>query len=65
MVLVILVYSPRMPISNASDDANMSFVFFPEHVKIKFGVDYSVIRTAIRTKLNNEDKLLKKRLGYR
>lgn len=36
-----------------------------EHVRIKFGVDYSVIRTAIRTKLNNEDKLLKKRLGYR
>ncbi|XP_046881406.1 uncharacterized protein LOC124471101 [Hypomesus transpacificus] len=36
-----------------------------EHVRIKFGVDYSVIRTAIRTKLNNEDKLFKKRLGFR
>lgn len=29
----------------------------------KFGVDSSQIKTAIRTKLNNEDKLLKKRLG--
>lgn len=36
-----------------------------EHVRIKFGVDHSVIRTAIRTKLNNEDKLFKKRLGFR
>ncbi|XP_061115038.1 uncharacterized protein LOC133139479 [Conger conger] len=33
-----------------------------EHVKIKFGVDSSLIRAAIRTKLNNEDKMLKKRL---
>lgn len=36
-----------------------------DHVRIKFGVDYSVIRAAVRTKLNNEDKLLKKRLGIR
>lgn len=35
----------------------------PDHVAIKFGVDRSQIKTAIRTKLNNEDKLLKKRLG--
>ncbi|KAJ8257405.1 hypothetical protein GJAV_G00185250 [Gymnothorax javanicus] len=35
-----------------------------EHVKIKFGVDPSVIRAAIRTKLNNEDKMLKKRLSH-
>ncbi|KAK5934087.1 hypothetical protein CgunFtcFv8_014511 [Champsocephalus gunnari] len=34
-----------------------------EHVALKFGVDSSQIKTAIRTKLNNEDKLLKKRLG--
>ncbi|XP_029906486.1 uncharacterized protein LOC115358673 [Myripristis murdjan] len=34
-----------------------------DHVGIKFGVDNSQIKTAIRTKLNNEDKLLKKRLG--
>ncbi|KAM4613105.1 uncharacterized protein ACJ7VT_011288 isoform 1-T2 [Polymixia lowei] len=34
-----------------------------DHVGIKFGVDSSQIKTAIRTKLNNEDKLLKKRLG--
>lgn len=34
-----------------------------EHVSVKFGVDHSQIKTAIRTKLNNEDKLLKKRLG--
>ncbi|XP_008317942.1 uncharacterized protein LOC103385744 [Cynoglossus semilaevis] len=34
-----------------------------DHVSTKFGVDCSQIRTAIRTKLNNEDKLLKKRLG--
>ncbi|XP_037107294.1 uncharacterized protein LOC119122814 isoform X1 [Syngnathus acus] len=33
------------------------------HVRVKFGVDSSQIRTAIRTKLNNEDKLLKKRMG--
>ncbi|CAB1315302.1 unnamed protein product [Coregonus sp. 'balchen'] len=36
-----------------------------DHVRIKFGVDYSAIRAAVRTKLNNEDKLLKKRLGIR
>lgn len=35
----------------------------PDHVSVKFGVDSSQIKTAIRTKLNNEDKLLKKRLG--
>ncbi|KAI1892698.1 hypothetical protein AGOR_G00136230 [Albula goreensis] len=35
-----------------------------EHVKIKFGVDSSLIRAAIRTKLNNEDKMLKKRLSH-
>lgn len=35
----------------------------PDHVAVKFGVDRSQIKTAIRTKLNNEDKLLKKRLG--
>lgn len=35
----------------------------PDHVSAKFGVDSSQIKTAIRTKLNNEDKLLKKRLG--
>lgn len=35
----------------------------PDHVAGKFGVDRSQIKTAIRTKLNNEDKLLKKRLG--
>lgn len=35
----------------------------PDHVSGKFGVDHSQIKTAIRTKLNNEDKLLKKRLG--
>ncbi|CAJ1050621.1 uncharacterized protein LOC121503738 isoform X2 [Xyrichtys novacula] len=34
-----------------------------DHVAVKFGVDGSQIKTAIRTKLNNEDKLLKKRLG--
>lgn len=34
-----------------------------DHVAAKFNVDQSQIRTAIRTKLNNEDKLLKKRLG--
>lgn len=34
-----------------------------DHVTAKFGVDNSQIKTAIRTKLNNEDKLLKKRLG--
>ncbi|XP_051270167.1 uncharacterized protein LOC127371417 [Dicentrarchus labrax] len=34
-----------------------------DHVAVKFGVDSSQIKTAIRTKLNNEDKLLKKRLG--
>ncbi|XP_034022257.1 uncharacterized protein LOC117506770 isoform X2 [Thalassophryne amazonica] len=34
-----------------------------DHVADKFGVDSSQIKTAIRTKLNNEDKLLKKRLG--
>ncbi|XP_077430358.1 uncharacterized protein LOC144057023 isoform X2 [Vanacampus margaritifer] len=34
-----------------------------DHVGAKFGVDNSQIKTAIRTKLNNEDKLLKKRLG--
>lgn len=34
-----------------------------DHVSSKFGVDHSQIKTAIRTKLNNEDKLLKKRLG--
>lgn len=36
---------------------------FLDHVAVKFNVDQSQIRTAIRTKLNNEDKLLKKRLG--
>lgn len=34
-----------------------------DHISVKFGVDHSQIKTAIRTKLNNEDKLLKKRLG--
>ncbi|XP_061583282.1 uncharacterized protein LOC133448607 [Cololabis saira] len=34
-----------------------------DHVGCKFGIDGSQIKTAIRTKLNNEDKLLKKRLG--
>uniref|UniRef100_UPI0037E92AA3 uncharacterized protein n=1 Tax=Semicossyphus pulcher TaxID=241346 RepID=UPI0037E92AA3 len=34
-----------------------------DHVAMKFGVDGSQIKTAIRTKLNNEDKLLKKRMG--
>ncbi|XP_029287450.1 uncharacterized protein LOC115008186 isoform X2 [Cottoperca gobio] len=34
-----------------------------EHVALKFGVDSGQIKTAIRTKLNNEDKLLKKRMG--
>lgn len=34
-----------------------------DHINAKFGVDHSQIKTAIRTKLNNEDKLLKKRLG--
>ncbi|XP_045884838.1 uncharacterized protein LOC123956593 isoform X2 [Micropterus dolomieu] len=34
-----------------------------DHVAVKFNVDSSQIKTAIRTKLNNEDKLLKKRLG--
>lgn len=34
-----------------------------DHVSMKFGVDSAQIKTAIRTKLNNEDKLLKKRLG--
>ncbi|XP_061779583.1 uncharacterized protein [Nerophis lumbriciformis] len=34
-----------------------------DHVAGKFAVDSSQIKTAIRTKLNNEDKLLKKRLG--
>ncbi|XP_042355185.1 uncharacterized protein LOC121952510 [Plectropomus leopardus] len=34
-----------------------------DHVAAKFGIDSSQIKTAIRTKLNNEDKLLKKRLG--
>ncbi|XP_029006003.1 uncharacterized protein LOC114855215 [Betta splendens] len=34
-----------------------------DHVSGKFEVDSSQIKTAIRTKLNNEDKLLKKRLG--
>ncbi|KAG7494988.1 hypothetical protein JOB18_041545 [Solea senegalensis] len=34
-----------------------------DHVADKFGVDCSQIKTAIRTKLNNEDKLLKKRMG--
>ncbi|XP_054472685.1 uncharacterized protein LOC129105591 [Anoplopoma fimbria] len=33
------------------------------HVAVKFGVESSQIKIAIRTKLNNEDKLLKKRLG--
>lgn len=42
-----------------------SFAMFlpPDHVAAKFNVDHSQIKTAIRTKLNNEDKLLKKRLG--
>lgn len=35
----------------------------PDHVAVKFSVDRGQIKTAIRTKLNNEDKLLKKRLG--
>ncbi|CAL8353731.1 uncharacterized protein LOC115557394 [Gadus morhua] len=34
-----------------------------DHVGVKFAVDGSQIKTAIRTKLNNEDKLLKKRMG--
>ncbi|XP_015248105.1 PREDICTED: uncharacterized protein LOC107096114 isoform X1 [Cyprinodon variegatus] len=34
-----------------------------DHVAEKFGVDSTQIKYAIRTKLNNEDKLLKKRLG--
>ncbi|XP_017263629.1 uncharacterized protein LOC108231221 [Kryptolebias marmoratus] len=34
-----------------------------DHVAAKFGVDGNLIKTAIRTKLNNEDKLMKKRLG--
>nr|XP_033483579.1 uncharacterized protein LOC117257466 [Epinephelus lanceolatus]XP_033483580.1 uncharacterized protein LOC117257466 [Epinephelus lanceolatus] len=34
-----------------------------DHVAAKFGIDNIQIKTAIRTKLNNEDKLLKKRLG--
>ncbi|CAG5980321.1 uncharacterized protein ACNS7B_005299 isoform 1-T2 [Menidia menidia] len=34
-----------------------------DHVADRFAVDNSQIKTAIRTKLNNEDKLLKKRLG--
>ncbi|KAM6946579.1 uncharacterized protein PEZ65_000345 [Lycodopsis pacificus] len=33
------------------------------HVAVKFAVETSQIKVAIRTKLNNEDKLLKKRLG--
>ncbi|XP_075966923.1 uncharacterized protein LOC142970516 [Anarhichas minor] len=33
------------------------------HVAVKFGIESSQIKVAIRTKLNNEDKLLKKRLG--
>ncbi|XP_037535276.1 uncharacterized protein LOC119412358 [Nematolebias whitei] len=36
---------------------------FMDHVAGKFGVDSNLIKTAIRTKLNNEDKLMKKRLG--
>lgn len=35
-----------------------------DHVADKFGVEPSQIKTAIRTKLNNEDKLLKKRMGF-
>lgn len=38
-------------------------LLFPGHVTVKFGVESSQIKIAIRTKLNNEDKLLKKRLG--
>ncbi|KAM4582995.1 uncharacterized protein V3H82_006927 isoform 2-T3 [Fundulus diaphanus] len=34
-----------------------------DHVAEKFAVDSTQIKYAIRTKLNNEDKLLKKRLG--
>ncbi|XP_047204631.1 uncharacterized protein LOC124857423 [Girardinichthys multiradiatus] len=34
-----------------------------DHVAERFGVDITQIKYAIRTKLNNEDKLLKKRLG--
>ncbi|XP_024125686.1 uncharacterized protein LOC112144980 isoform X1 [Oryzias melastigma] len=34
-----------------------------DHVVEKFCVDSSQVKTAIRTKLNNEDKLFKKRLG--
>ncbi|XP_020789800.1 uncharacterized protein LOC110168664 isoform X2 [Boleophthalmus pectinirostris] len=34
-----------------------------EHISSKFGVDHGLIKTAIRTKLNNEDKLFKKRHG--
>lgn len=34
-----------------------------EHISRKFGVDHGLIKTAIRTKLNNEDKLFKKRHG--
>lgn len=36
-----------------------------DHVRMKFSVDIGQVKTAIRTKLNNEDKLLKKRLGIR
>ncbi|XP_058844688.1 uncharacterized protein LOC117964105 isoform X2 [Acipenser ruthenus] len=34
-----------------------------EHIKIKFGVDASLIRAAKRMKLNNKDEMLKKRLN--
>lgn len=44
-------------------DCILTILFLSDHVTVKFGVDSSQIKTAIRTKLNNEDKLLKKRLG--
>lgn len=48
-------------LSNGTDQT--IFLLPTDHVAVKFNVDQSQIRTAIRTKLNNEDKLLKKRLG--
>lgn len=47
-----------------SNGVDRNILLLPsDHVAAKFNVDQSQIRTAIRTKLNNEDKLLKKRLG--
>lgn len=54
----------RHRVENQTSVLFFSFLsFVADHVSTKFGVDCSQIRTAIRTKLNNEDKLLKKRLG--